>query len=93
MSIALEKDQADILSRAFAPENGTLSPEAAESILAIELSADDKSELKRLAESARDGSLSASDIEALDSYRNVGRLLELLKSKARVSLKNAEPNV
>ena len=92
MAVALEKDQAAILSRALAPESGTLSPDAAESILSIELSADDQSELRRLTDSAQEGSLSIDDSEALDSYRHVGRLLELLKSKARISLKNARPN-
>jgi|GEM_PF-646165 len=83
MAVALEKDQAAILSRALAPESGTLSPEAAELILSIELSADDQSELRRLTDSAQEGSLSIDDSEALDSYRHVGRLLELLKSKAK----------
>ena len=57
MSVVFEKDQAAILSRALAPEAGTLSPEAARSYLTIELSVDDQFELRRLAESAQDGSL------------------------------------
>lgn len=92
MTVALEKDQAAILSRALAPETGSLSPEAAQSMLAIELSADDQSELRRLVDAARDGSLTRGDSEALECYRHVGRLIELLKSKARISLKNARPN-
>lgn len=92
MSTAFEKDQTAILTRALSPDQGTLSPEAAESILEIELSSDDKSELSRLAKSAQDGSLTPTDDAALDAYRKVGRLLELLKSKARVSLKNARPS-
>ncbi len=92
MTVAFEKDQVAILSRALAPEAGTLSPDAANSILEIDLSEDDKSELQRLAASAQDGSLSETDNEALESYRHVGRIIEILKSKARISLKNARPN-
>ena len=89
MATALEKNETAILSRALAPENGNLSPEAARSILAIELSPADSSELRRLAELAKAGSLSAADEADLENYRHVGRLLELLKSKARISLKRA----
>ena len=92
MTQTLDKDEAAILSRALAPENATLSPQAAHSILAIELSDDDKTELRRLADLARDGSLSESEEAELESYRHVGRLLELMKSKARISLKDGEPN-
>lgn len=81
------KDETAILSRALAPERGNLSSEAAESILAIELSAADRDELQRLAERAKDGSLSPQEHADLECYRHVGRLLELMKSKARMSLK------
>ncbi len=92
MSIVQEKDEAAILSRALAPENATLSVAAAESILAIELSEVDKQELKRLAAKAREGALSPTDEADLDAYRHVGRLIELMKSKARISLKTHRPN-
>jgi len=42
-----------------------------------------------LAAKARQGTLSADEAEQLDNYRGVGRLLELLQSKARVSLKRS----
>ena len=57
MSVVFKKDQAETLRRAPAPEAGTLSPEAARSYLTIEPSVDDQFELRRLAESAPDGSL------------------------------------
>ena len=92
MTVALEKDQVAILSRAFTSETGALSPEAAQSILEIELSADDQSELRRLAEAAQNDSLTPADSEALECYRHIGRLIELLKSKARISQKKSRPN-
>ena len=87
MSIVQAKDEAAILSRAFAHENATLSVAAAQSILAIELSEFDRQESKRLAELAQQGMLSPTDKAELDAYRHVGRLIELMKSKARISLK------
>lgn len=87
MSTGLEKNEIAILSRALASETGGLSPDAARSILAIELSRDDHSELRRLAALAKERPLSAEEETDLENYRHVGRLLELMKSKARISLK------
>jgi len=45
-----------------------------------------------LAAKAREGSLIEQESAELENYRHVGRLLEVLKSKARLSLKsNARP--
>jgi hypothetical protein len=87
MDSALEKNETAIFSRALAPEVGNLSPEAARAILAIELSPADISELQRLAEPAQERALSPEEETELENYRQVGRLLELMKSKARISLK------
>lgn len=43
--------------------------------------------MNELAEKARSGSLAVEEQEELDNYRQVGQLLEVLKSKARLSLK------
>ena len=45
--------------------------------------------MNSLAAKAREGTLSAKEVAQLDNYRDVGRLLELLQSKARLSLKRA----
>ena len=87
MATTMVKDEAAILSRALVPESGGLSFEAAQAILTIELSPADRAELQRLAVRAKDGSLSPEEHVDLESYRHVGRLLELMKSKARTSLK------
>jgi len=78
-----------ILSRAIEPSNGNWTVEAATSIVGIGLSAADHERLNELAGSAREGTLTAGEEAELDNYRHVGRLLELMKAKARLSLKLA----
>ena len=89
MSTTLDKQEAAILGRVIAPENADLSPEAAQSLLALSLSPADQVELQRLGAKAKDGSLSPIEEADLENYRHVGRLLELMKSKARLSLKRS----
>lgn len=89
MSTALEKNETAILSRALDSKNVEFSHEAAQSILAIELSSADQSELKRLSELAREGVLSPNEEAELENYRHAGRVLELFKSKARIALKQS----
>jgi hypothetical protein len=79
--------EAEILSRVIRPELGAWSKEAAESILRFAFPADDVQRMNALAAKLRDSSLSAAEEAELENYRHVGRLLELLQSKARISLK------
>jgi len=87
MNAALDNSEAAIFSRVVAPENANLTPEAARSLLQFSFPPADIDRMNLLAERARDGALSDSESEELESYRHVGRLLEVLKSKARLSLK------
>ena len=89
MTLDVSNSEAAILSRAFQPEKGDLSPEAAKSLLNVKISEGDQTRAHELAAKAREGSLTPSDEAELNNYRDVGRLLELLKSKARLSLKQA----
>ncbi len=82
-------NKAAILSRAFQPDKGNLSPEAARSILGLSISPDDQQRASELAAKAREGLLTENDLAELNDFREVGRLLELLKSKARLSLQQA----
>ena len=82
--------EAAILSRAIRPEDGNLSPDAAKSLLDISLSENDQRRALELSSKAREGTLTPPEEAELDNYCNVGRLLELMKSKARLSLKTSE---
>ena len=82
--------EAAILSRVVRPESGTWSKDAAESILEFDFPPADVRRMNALAAKARRGALSAAEEGELENYRGVGRLLELLQSKARLSLKRSQ---
>lgn len=93
MVTGLANSEAVILSRAsraIRPEEGDLSPDAARSLLKVRLPAADQQRAQELAAKASEGSLSPVEQIELDSYRGVGRLLELMKSRARRSLQHSE---
>ena len=83
----MESSEAAIFARVVSPDNANLSRDAANSILQITFPAADRERMNSLAEKARDGALSANEAAELEHYRHVGRLLEVLKSKARLSLR------
>jgi hypothetical protein len=89
MSAAIETvpSEADILSRVIRPDRGNWSKAAAESILEFDFPPEDVARMDTLAAKAREGSLSAAEEAELENYRRAGRSLELLQSKARLSLK------
>ena len=89
MRIVSNTSETAILSRVIKPDNGTWSRAAAESILKFDFPPADLKRMNSLASKARRGTLTASEEAQLDNYRGVGRLLELLQSKARLSLKRA----
>lgn len=84
-------NEAAILGRAIDPTNGNWSASVAEGILAIGLSQTDRERMNELAAKARDGHLDAEEEIEIESYRQATRLLELMKAKARASLKRAGP--
>lgn len=81
--------EAAILSRMLKPERDDLSPEAARSFLKLEFDPEDLSRMHELALRAQAGCLTAAEESELESYRRIGRLLEVIRSKARRSLARA----
>lgn len=81
--------EAAILSRLIRPERADLSPEAARSILKLEFDDEDRARMHALAAKAQRGELTDAEEAELESYRGVGRLLDLMRSKARRSLADA----
>jgi hypothetical protein len=91
MEASLDKSESAILARALGPENGNFTPELAEHVLGIGLTDADKEAAKELAYLAKSGSLNEEQSAELENYRRAGRIFELLKSKARISLQNGTP--
>jgi hypothetical protein len=78
-----------ILERAINPHAGGWPASTAHSLLEIKLTEWDLARADELARKAGEGPPSSAEADELDSYRHAGRVLEMLKAKARVSLKKA----
>ena len=78
--------QTAILERMLQPNQGGWSVPAAEAILCLSFQKKDVQQMKRLLAKAEAGALSTDDEIAFENYRNVGRFLELMKSRARRTL-------
>ena len=89
MGSSPRNDEASILSRAIDPDSGVWAPSVAQGILSLALSSADRERMNELAAKARDGSLGADEQLEIESYRQACRLLDLMKAKARLSLKKA----
>ena len=79
-------DEVAILSRVIKPKKATLSPAAARSLLELEFAAEDKERMRQLLNKNQEGRLTKHEQHELDTYRRIGRLIDLLCAKARLSL-------
>ena len=89
MSAILESSEAAILDRVFQPDAGDWPKAAAAAILSMSFDKTDLDRMTSLLEKAKADELSAVEAEMLESYRHVGKLLELMKSRARRSLQSS----
>jgi hypothetical protein len=88
-TIATQDHGSEILVRTIKPNDGGLSTEAARAMLDFRLSQADTSRVNDLAAKARAGVLTAEERAELDDYERITALLEIMQSKARLSLKQA----
>jgi hypothetical protein len=88
MNPAIDKSEAAILDRVFRPNVADWPRAAAEAILDIGFDLSDREQMAQLMEMAKSGQLSPEQAEELENYRHIGRLLELMKSRARRSLQS-----
>jgi hypothetical protein len=82
-----------ILDRVIDPHNPDLSPEAAHAFLRIRFRQTDHERMTELTTKSREGNISESEREELEGYMEVGLLIDLLQSKARISLKNPSSGI
>jgi hypothetical protein len=76
-----------ILNRVIRPERDDLCPEAARSLLKLAFEQTDLDRMHELAVKNQHGGLTPEEQAEIVEYRQVGLLLDLLKSKARLSLR------
>ncbi len=77
---------AAILARIVQPDQDDLSPAAARALLKLGFRQADRDRMHELAVKNQEGTLTPDEQRELDSYRRVGRLLDLLGGRARRSL-------
>ena len=87
MSASLEFSEAAILGRVFRPDSADWSPAAAEAILKLQFTELDHERMADLLDEAKTGGLTGEAASTLEHYRHVGKMLELMKSRARLSLR------
>jgi hypothetical protein len=78
-----------ILGRALRRERGDLPRETAKWLLEVDFDPGDRERIAALYEKAREGTLTEEENAELEGYGDVGRLPEMLRAKAKASLKNA----
>ncbi len=83
--------EADVFNRLIDASNPTLTPDAAAGILQLGYSEADHRRMAELAEKSSEGALSPEERREFESYVFVGDVLSLLKSKARLSLREHSP--
>ena len=81
--------EADILSEIVAPDRPDLSPESARSILELKFTEKATLRIRELLDKKNKGTISAEESSQLDKYLRVGQFLDLMQSKARLSLRQS----
>ncbi len=89
MNKTFEISEAAILDRVVRPHAAGWPRSAAEAILDLGFDQQDREHMAALLEKAKTGELSPEETGMIDHYRHVGRLLELMKSRARRSLQTS----
>jgi hypothetical protein len=81
---------AEILERVISPVKGGLSPDAARAILELRFDKQAVKQIRGLLQKNNRGKISADERITLERFLRVGKFIDLLHAKARLSLKEAE---
>lgn len=88
MAVVLsDNSEVAILDRVIQPKNGSLPLAAARAWLQLNFVEQDRTRMHILAVKAQEGTLTRQEQDELNCYRRIGRLLDLMHSKARRSLR------
>ena len=92
MSMVKVESFAEVLERTVQPGKADLPPDAARYFLELRFADADRARMNALAGKARAGSLASDEETELANYMQLGWFLDLVKSKARLSLGLAGAN-
>ena len=80
---------ADILEHVVSPVKGGMDPDAARAILDLKFDKDATKRIRQLLQMNNRGAISAEERITLEKFLRVGKFIDLLQAKARLSLKEA----
>jgi hypothetical protein len=86
-----KNSQAAILDRIIGRDKSSIPVDAARYFLSLGFGPADLDRMNLLAARAREGEATPSELAEIEGYCHVGHFLALIQSKARKSLKSAEP--
>ena len=86
MSMVIGETFAEVWERTVQPSEANLPPEAARFFLKLGFAAADRARMNTLAAKARGGALVPEEEAELANYMQLGWFIDLVKSKARLSL-------
>lgn len=92
MSTTAEAMELAIWRRVIRPETAGWTRAGAEAVLHLDFQQGDQERMLELLERAKRGDLSRDEAGELENYRHVGTTLELMQSRARLSLKSLPTN-
>jgi hypothetical protein len=84
--MAITAESTQIFSRVFEPDIGSLPPDLARYVQALDFPQQDHARYEELSAKARAGSLTSQEGDELDGYLHVDSLLSILRLKAERSL-------
>ena len=86
MSMVVDSSFAEVWERTIRPGEADLTPDAAQYFLKLQFTDGDRARMNDLAAKAQQGSLKENEEAELGNYMQLGWFLDLMKSKARLSL-------
>jgi hypothetical protein len=86
-SIAIS--DSDVLEHVVPIVKGGFDPDAARAILDLKFDTDATKQIRRLLQKNNRGTISADERVTLEKFLRVGKLIDLLQAKARLSLKES----
>lgn len=92
MSMVIGESLAEVWERTVQPDQADLPPEAARYFLKLQFTEADRERMNTLAAKARAATLAQEEEMELANYMQLGWFIDLVKSKARLSLGLAAAN-
>ena len=89
MAISTALSDADILEHVVSPVKGGMDPHAARAILDLKFDKDATKRIRQLLQKNNRGTIAADERITLEKFLRVGKFIDLLQAKARLSLKEA----